>query len=62
MKFEVLDRFGKRIFWTEHASCVPDEEIQSQLLDTGYKIHYNDKHVTSPVTAQDDGADATASG
>lgn len=50
MKFEVLDRFGKRIFWTEHESCVPDEETQAGLLDAGYRISYNDMNVTEPVT------------
>lgn len=49
MKFEVLDRFGKRIFWTEHESCVPDEETQAQLLDTGYRIAYNETGMTKPV-------------
>lgn len=49
MKFEVLNRSNQRIFWTKHESCVPDTETQQQLLDTGYRIMYNQEIQSSPI-------------
>lgn len=45
MKFEVTDKQGRVIFWTEHEECVPDEEIQATLLETGYRIFVNGEEV-----------------
>lgn len=52
MKFEVLNRFNKRIFWNEYESCAPDTETQAHLLDSGYKLLYNDKVIESPIEIQ----------
>lgn len=45
MKFEVTDRHGRVIFWTEHEECVPDDETQATLLRAGYRIFVNGEEI-----------------
>lgn len=43
MKFQVIKN-GKVVFWTEHNSCIPDEETIKAMKKAGYKIKMlNDK-------------------
>lgn len=37
MKFQVLKN-GKVVFWTEHESCIPDNETIKAMKKAGYKI------------------------
>lgn len=36
MKFEVLNREGKVMMWTESPACIPDEETKRSMRRAGY--------------------------
>ena len=38
MKFEVLNREGKVMMWTESPACIPDEEPQRSMRRAGYRF------------------------
>ena len=47
MKFEVYDAAGRKMFHTEHESCMPPEEEIRAMRAAGYKC-YMDGRVYPP--------------
>lgn len=48
--FIVTNRTEQIIFQTNYEECIPEKEIQEQLLHTGYRIFYKSKELTEPIT------------
>ena len=38
MKFEVLNREGKDMMWTESPACITDEETKRSMRRAGYRF------------------------
>ena len=44
--FEILNSFGKRVFFTEYKECIPPKQQIENMSKAGYKFKIDGKNAT----------------